>query len=73
MHVVDGGGNGGGGGGPGRRSDAEAILAQVRRIESTLVPVVARRSSSARAITVLANKMVQIIELLEQLDARLSR
>jgi hypothetical protein len=52
--------------------NAEWLLAQVRRIESTLVPVVNAAVMQRENDTVLANKMVQIIELLEQLDARLS-
>jgi hypothetical protein len=51
--------------------DAEQLLAQVRRIEDTLVPVVGAAVESRAGDTLLANKMVQIIELLEQLDARL--
>ena len=51
--------------------DAEALLAQVRRIEDTLVPVVGAAVEQRAGDTLLANKMVQIIELLEQLDARL--
>jgi hypothetical protein len=53
-------------------ANAEWLLAQVRRIESTLVPVVSAAVEQRASDTVLANKMVQIIELLEQLDARLS-
>ncbi len=53
-------------------ANAEWLLAQVRRIESTLVPVVSAAVDQRASDTVLANKMVQIIELLEQLDARLS-
>ncbi len=53
--------------------DAKAILAQVRRIEDSLAPVVGAAVEQAAGDTMLANKMVQIIELLEQLDARLSR
>jgi len=52
--------------------DAKAILAQVRRIEDTLKPVVGAAVEQRAGDTLLANKMVQIIELLEQLDARLS-
>jgi hypothetical protein len=73
VHVVDGGGGGNGGGMAGKRTDAEAILAQVRRIESSLVPVVGAAMQQREGDQVLANKMVQIIELLEQLDARLAR
>jgi hypothetical protein len=51
--------------------DAEQLLAQVRRIEDTLVPVVGAAVESRAGDTLLANKMVQIIELLEMLDARL--
>ncbi|MEJ7598350.1 MAG: DNA repair ATPase [Kofleriaceae bacterium] len=52
--------------------DAKSILAQVRRIEDTLRPVVGAAVEQRAGDTLLANKMVQIIELLEQLDARLS-
>ncbi|MBA3396397.1 MAG: DNA repair ATPase [Deltaproteobacteria bacterium] len=52
--------------------DAAALLAQVKRIETSLVPVVSAAVEQRGSDTVLANKMVQIIELLEQLDARLS-
>jgi len=51
---------------------AEWLLAQVRKLESTLVPVVNAAVEQRQSDTLLANKMVQIIELLEQLDARLS-
>lgn len=53
--------------------DAAALLAQVKRIESSLVPVVSAAVEQRAGDTLLANKMVQIIELLEQLDARLTR
>jgi hypothetical protein len=56
----------------GQMIDAKALLAQVRRIETTLGPVVTAAIDQAAGDTLLANKMVQIIELLEQLDARLS-
>jgi MoxR-like ATPase len=46
--------------------DVSQVLAHLRRIEASLAPV-------AGADTVLANKMVQIIELLEQLNAQLDR
>jgi len=52
--------------------DAAALLANVRRIEQSLVPVVSAAVAQRGSDTVLANKMVQIIELLEQLDARLT-
>jgi hypothetical protein len=52
--------------------DAQQLLAQVRRIEQSLVPVVGAAVEQRAGDTLLANKMVQIIELLEQLDARLS-
>ncbi len=52
--------------------DADALLAQVRRIEQSLVPVVGAAVQQRDGDAVLANQMVQIIELLEQLDARLS-
>lgn len=55
------------------RNDTERLLQQVRRIEQTLVPVVGAAVEQRAGDTLLANKMVQIIELLEQLDARLSR
>jgi hypothetical protein len=51
--------------------DAAAVAAQIRRIESSLVPVVSAAVDQRAGDTLLANKMVQIIELLEQLDARL--
>ncbi len=54
-------------------ANAKWLLAQVRRIESTLVPVVTAAAEQRGSDTLLANQMVQIIELLEQLDARLSR
>ncbi len=53
--------------------DAGQILAQVRRIEQSLVPVIGNAVEQRAGDTLLANKMVQIIELLESLDARLSR
>ncbi|MDQ3368108.1 MAG: AAA family ATPase, partial [Myxococcota bacterium] len=53
--------------------DAAALLAQVKRIETSLLPVVSAAVEQRGSDTVLANKMVQIIELLEQLDARLTR
>nr|HEX4317824.1 DNA repair ATPase [Kofleriaceae bacterium] len=46
--------------------DVSHIINHLRRIEASLEPV-------AGADTVLANKMVQIIELLEQLNAQLDR
>lgn len=52
--------------------DAAALLAQVKRIESSLVPVVSAAVDQRAGDTLLANKMVQIIELLQQLDARLT-
>jgi ATPase involved in DNA repair/ATPase family associated with various cellular activities (AAA) len=57
--------------GPGSVLDAQ-LLQQVRRIEQSLVPVVGAAVEQRAGDTLLANKMVQIIELLEQLDARLS-
>ncbi len=54
-------------------ADTERLLQQVRRIEQTLVPVVSAAVDQRAGDTLLANKMVQIIELLEQLDSRLSR
>ena len=53
--------------------DAQQLLEQVKRIERSLVPVVGAAVEQRAGDTLLANKMVQIIELLEQLDARLSR
>jgi hypothetical protein len=50
---------------------AQELLAQVRRIEDTLVPVVGAAVEQRAGDQALALKMVQIIELLEQLDARL--
>jgi len=61
-----------GGVGGGNGLDAQQLLAQVRRIEQSLVPVVGAAIEQRAGDTLLANKMVQIIELLEQLDARLS-
>jgi hypothetical protein len=58
---------------PGSAIDAQRLLEQVRRIEQSLVPVVGAAVEQRAGDTLLANKMVQIIELLEQLDARLSR
>ncbi|KAB2902739.1 MAG: AAA family ATPase, partial [Kofleriaceae bacterium] len=65
-------GNGGNGNGDhaGAASAAE-LLAQVRRLEETLVPVVGAAVEQRAGDQALALKMVQIIELLEQLDARL--
>jgi hypothetical protein len=60
------------GGVAGTAIDAQQLLAQVRRIEQSLVPVVGAAVEQRAGDTLLANKMVQIIELLEQLDARLS-
>ena len=60
------------GGGLGGMIGAEALLAQIRRIEDTLVPVVGAAVDQRAGDQVLAMKMVQIIELLEQLDARLA-
>ena len=57
--------------GPGSVLDAQ-LLQQVRRIEQSLVPVVGAAVEQRAGDTLLANRMVQIIELLEQLDARLS-
>jgi hypothetical protein len=59
--------------GPGPIIDAKELLEQVKRIERSLVPVVGAAVEQRAGDTMLANKMVQIIELLEQLDARLSR
>jgi hypothetical protein len=55
----------GGGGKPSNVVDVSELRAYLQRIEQTLEPV-------AGGDTLLANKMVQIIELLEQLQARLS-
>jgi hypothetical protein len=51
--------------------DTQALLAQFRRIEDTLRPVVGAAVEQRAGDTMLANQMVQIIELLEQLGARL--
>ncbi|HWO22153.1 MAG TPA: DNA repair ATPase [Kofleriaceae bacterium] len=51
--------------------DSQALLAQFRRIEDTLRPVVGAAAEQRAGGTLLANQMVQIIELLEQLGARL--
>jgi hypothetical protein len=59
------------GGGTGSLRDADKLLAQVRRIERSLVAVVGA-AVEQRADPLLAGKLVQIIELLGQLDARLS-
>jgi hypothetical protein len=53
--------------------DVAQLLAQVKRIETFLMPVVKHANEAREVDTVFANKMVQIIELLEQLDARLTR
>ncbi len=53
--------------------DAQRLLEQIKRIEQSLVPVINTAVEQRAGDTMLANKMVQIIELLEQLDARLSR
>ncbi len=53
--------------------DPDALLGQIRRIEETLLPVVGAAVESRAGDTLLANKMVQIIELLKSLDARLGR
>lgn len=53
--------------------DAAHMLAQLRRIETFLLPVVRAANEQRGTDTALANKMVQIVELLEQLDARLTR
>jgi hypothetical protein len=66
------GGNGNGGA-HGDNWDAAQLMAQVKRIETFLVPMVNAAVEQRGTDTVLANKMVQIIELLEQLDARLTR
>ncbi|MEZ4403320.1 MAG: DNA repair ATPase [Kofleriaceae bacterium] len=63
--------------GPGPRTDgaavdAERLLGQIRRIEDSLVPVIGAAVDQRAGDQVLAMKMVQIIELLEQLDARLA-
>ena len=50
----------------------QLLLSQIRRLEDTLVPVVGAAVESRAGDQVLAQKMVQIIELLEQLDARIS-
>jgi hypothetical protein len=51
--------------------DPEALLAQIRRIEDSLMPVVGAAVESRAGDTLLANKMVQIIDLLKHLNARL--
>jgi hypothetical protein len=51
--------------------DSQALLAQFRRIEDTLRPVVGAAAEQRADGTLLANQMVQIIELLEQLGARI--
>ena len=53
--------------------DAAHLLAQVKRIETFLLPIVKAANEQRENDTVLANKMVQIVELLEQLDARITR
>ncbi len=62
----------GSGGGLGGMIGAEALLSQIRRIEDTLVPMVGAALDQRAGDQALAMKMVQIIELLEQLDARLT-
>ena len=59
--------------GPGPVIDAQALLSQFRRLEQSLQPVLATAAENRGDTNVLANKMVQIIELLEQLDSRLTR
>ncbi len=51
--------------------DAESLMAQIRRIEDSILPVVGAAVEGRAGDTLLANKMVQIIELLQSLDARL--
>jgi hypothetical protein len=51
--------------------DSQALLAQFRRIEDALRPVVGAAAEQRAGDTLLANQMVQIIELLEQRGARL--
>ncbi|MBK9032671.1 MAG: DNA repair ATPase [Myxococcales bacterium] len=51
---------------------AEQLLGQIRRLEDTLVPVVGAAVDQRAGDQALAQKMVQIIELLEQLDARIT-
>jgi len=51
--------------------DSQALLAQFRRIEDTLRPVVGAAAEQRAGGTLLANQMVQIIELLEQLGAHI--
>src|SRR5690606_13331381 len=58
-------------GGDPRVLDTQALLAQFRRIEETLRPVAGAAAEQRAGDTLLANKMVQIIELLEQLGARI--
>jgi len=79
AHVAAQAARGGGpGGGPatgavsGSVIDAQQLLGQIRRIEQSLVPVIGAAVEQRAGDTLLANKMIQIIELLEQLDARLS-
>jgi hypothetical protein len=56
----------------GGTGDLAPLLAQVRRIEQSLGPIAGAAAEQREGDNVLANKMVQIIELLEQLDARLT-
>lgn len=52
--------------------DKRYLVEQLARIERTLAPVAGAAAEQRAGDTLLANKMVQIIELLEQLGARLS-
>ncbi|HEU0034161.1 MAG TPA: DNA repair ATPase [Kofleriaceae bacterium] len=75
RHRVGTNGNGNGHVQPddGRMIEARELVANLRRIEHALAPVIDAASEQRAGDTLLANKMVQIIELLEQLDARLAR
>ncbi len=58
-------------GGDNKVIDSQALLAQFRRIEDTLRPVIGAAAEQRAGGTLLANQMVQIMELLEQLGARI--
>ncbi len=57
------------GGAAGNVIDAHQLLAQSRRIEQSLIPAVGAAVEQRAGAALLANKMVQIIKLLEQLDS----
>ena len=68
-----GNGNGGNGGAASDNWEIAELLAQVRRIESSLAPVVSAAVDQRGSDMFLAGKLVKILEMLEDLDARLSK